>query len=128
MKKFISQNWYKLMIGSSLLMASFGFMIHSVTSANAKELSNTSASSNYQFPVSDDGSISVKLSDEQLNKIVPKNEDGSINVKLSKEQLHALTPNEVQDINLVKIKGWDVWAGDEGGNSVSLGVTVRNPW
>ena len=127
MKKFISQNWYKLMIGSSLLMASFGFMIYSVTSANAKELSNVATSSNYQIPVNDDGSISVKLSDEQLNKIVPKNEDGSINVKLSKEQLHTLTPNAVQDINLVEIKGYEVWAGDEG-SSVSLGVTVRNPW
>jgi len=36
MKKFVSENWYKLMIGSSLLMASFGFMIHSVTPANAR--------------------------------------------------------------------------------------------
>jgi len=116
------------MIGSSLLMASFGFMIRSVTSANAEGLSNMAASSNYQIPINEDGSISVKLSDEQLNKIVPKNEDGSITIKLSKEQLHALTPNAVQDINLVKIKGWDVWAGDEGDNTVSLGVTVRNPW
>src|ERR1044072_6538744 len=107
------------MIGSSLLMASFGFMIHSVTSANARELSNVAPSSNYQLPVNDDGSISVKLSDEQLNKIVPKNEDGSINIKLCKEQLQALTPNAVQHINLVEIKGYEVWAGDEG-NSVSL--------
>ena len=31
MKKFVSENWYKLMIGSSLLMASFGFMVHSIS-------------------------------------------------------------------------------------------------
>jgi hypothetical protein len=37
MKKFISENWYKLMIGSSLLMASFGFMVHSVSPAMAND-------------------------------------------------------------------------------------------
>ena len=63
-----------------------------------------------------------------MNKIIPKNEDGSINIKLSKQQLQALTPNAVQDINLVTIRGWQVWAGDEGANQVSLGVFVRNPW
>jgi hypothetical protein len=36
MKKFVSENWYKLMILSSLLMASFGFMMHSVSPANAR--------------------------------------------------------------------------------------------
>lgn len=127
MKKFISQNWYKLMIGSSLLMASFGFMVYSVTSANAKELSNMATGSKYQIPVNEDGSISVKLSDEQLNKIVPKNEDGSININLSEKQLQAITPNAVQDINLVEIRGWTVWAGDEGKNQASLGVKVMNP-
>ena len=38
MKKFVSENWYKLMIGSSLLMASFGFMVHSVSSVKASDL------------------------------------------------------------------------------------------
>jgi hypothetical protein len=38
--------------------------------------------SNYRLvPTNADGSINVKLSDEQLNKIIPKNEDGSINVR-----------------------------------------------
>ena len=45
MKKFVSENWYKLMIGSSLLMASFGFMVHSVSPAKASILSNSSANS-----------------------------------------------------------------------------------
>jgi hypothetical protein len=36
MKKFVSENWYKLMISSSLLMASFGFMMHSASPANAR--------------------------------------------------------------------------------------------
>ena len=42
MKKFVSENWYKLMIGSSLLMASFGFMLHSVSTAKAEKSSNIS--------------------------------------------------------------------------------------
>ena len=50
MKKFVSENWYKLMIGSSLLMASFGFMVYSVSPAmadNGREKMN--ANSNYKM-------------------------------------------------------------------------------
>ena len=102
MKKFVSENWYKLMIGSSLLMASFGFMVHSVSPAmadNGKDKINLN--SNYKLvPTNADGSINVKLSDEQLDKIIPKNEDGSINVKMA--------PNAVMDVNLSRIDGYKV--------------------
>ena len=101
MKKFVSENWYKLMIGSSLLMASFGFMVHSVSPAMADSNNQKfNVNSNYKLvPTNADGSINVKLSDEQLDKIIPKNEDGSINVKMA--------PNAVMDINLQKIGGTD---------------------
>ncbi len=33
MKNFVKENWYKLMIGSSMMMASFGFMIYAVSPA-----------------------------------------------------------------------------------------------
>ena len=33
MKTFVKENWYKLMVGSSMMMASFGFMIYSVSPA-----------------------------------------------------------------------------------------------
>jgi hypothetical protein len=33
MKKFVRENWYKLMIGSSIMMASFGFMIYAISPA-----------------------------------------------------------------------------------------------
>jgi hypothetical protein len=33
MKNFIKENWYKLMIGSSMMMASFGFMIYTISPA-----------------------------------------------------------------------------------------------
>ena len=97
MKKFVSENWYKLMIGSSLLMASFGFMVHSVSPAMADDKSQKlNVNSNYKLvPTNADGSINVKLSDEQLDKIIPKNEDGSINVKMA--------PNAIMDINLKQV-------------------------
>ena len=99
MKKFVSENWYKLMIGSSLLMASFGFMVYAVSPAmadNGKE--NFNLNSNYKMVQTNaDGSINVKLSDEQLDKIIPKNEDGSINVKMMQ--------NAIMDVNLKYIDG-----------------------
>ena len=102
MKKFVSENWYKMMIGSSLLMASFGFMVHSVSPAMA-DVNNQklNVNSNYKMvPTNADGSINVKLSDEQLSKIIPTNADGSINVKMA--------PNTLMDVNLTQIKGTTV--------------------
>jgi len=97
MKKFVSENWYKLMIGSSLLMASFGFMVHSVSPAMADDKNQKlNVNSNYRLvPTNADGSINVKLSDEQLNKIIPKNADGSINVKWAS--------NATMDVNISRI-------------------------
>jgi len=99
MKKFVSENWYKLMIGSSLLMASFGFMVHSVSPAMADDNNQKfNVNSNYKLvPTNADGSINVKLSDEQLDRIIPKNEDGSINVKSA--------PGSAMDVNLTTIRG-----------------------
>jgi hypothetical protein len=74
MKKFFSENWYKLMIGSSLLMASFGFMVYSVTPAMADSNNQKlNVNSNYKMvPTNADGSINVKLSDEQINELANK--------------------------------------------------------
>jgi hypothetical protein len=105
MKKFILSNWYKLMIASSLLMASFGFMVYSVNSATAK------GSNGYSN--------------------IPVNADGSITIKLSQEQLKALTP-DIQKVNIAEINGHTAavysaytLAGD---SYYSLGVNVSNPW
>ncbi len=62
MKNFVKENWYKLMIGSSMMMASFGFMIYAISPAysnsdNTDEnvLSNTKSVNvgvgNYNFLV-----------------------------------------------------------------------------
>ena len=87
------------MISSSLLMASFGFMINSVSPAMAnKSKDNFNGNSIYKLvPTNTDGSINVNLSDEQLDKIIPKNADGSINVKID--------PNEIMDVNIEYIRG-----------------------
>jgi hypothetical protein len=87
------------MIGSSLLMASFGFMVHSVSPAMAEGNNQKfNLNSNYRLVQTNaDGSINVKLSDEQLDMIIPKNEDGSINVKTA--------PGATMDVNLMTIRG-----------------------
>jgi hypothetical protein len=33
MKNFVKENWYKLMVGSSMMMVSFGFMIYAISPA-----------------------------------------------------------------------------------------------
>jgi hypothetical protein len=35
MKTFLKENWYKLMIGSSMIMTSFGFMIYAISPSYA---------------------------------------------------------------------------------------------
>jgi hypothetical protein len=117
MKKFVSENWYKLMIGSSLLMASFGFMVHSVSPAMADDNNQKlNVNSNYKLvPTNADGSINVKLSDEQLDKIIPKNEDGSINVKMA--------PNAIMDVNISQIRGeWASYISASGGRGLLVGT------
>ena len=128
MKKFVSENWYKLMIGSSMLMASFGFMVHSVSPAMADDNNQKlNVNSNYKLvPTNADGSIDVKLSDEQLDKIIiPKNADGSINVKNA--------PNSAMSINIEEIRGMKAgytksgsWVGLDVVPATCSGVCVHN--
>ncbi len=77
MKNFVKENWYKLMIGSSLFVFSVGFFINSVSPVYS---SNTDKNNNslkvlpnnqkvIQIPVNDDGSVNVKLSEEQMKEI-----------------------------------------------------------
>ena len=117
MKKFVSENWYKLMIGSSLLMASFGFMVHSVSPAMADSNNQKlNVNSNYKLvPTNADGSINVKLSDEQLDKIIPKNEDGSINVKSA--------PGSTMDVNLTTLRGRTIGKVDLSGGICAIAVS-----
>jgi ABC-type lipoprotein release transport system permease subunit len=76
MKTFVKENWYKMMVGSSMMMASFGFMIYAVSPAYSNsektEINNRDTSNNQkiiQVPVNDDGSVNIKLSEEQIKEI-----------------------------------------------------------
>ena len=85
MIRFLKQNWYKLMIGSSLLLFAAGFFIYSVSSAYAgnseqQKYPNYNHSSTYvQLPVNKDGSINVKFTEEQLKQLASfKNWEGTL--------------------------------------------------
>ena len=60
MKTFVKENWYKLMVGTSMLMASFGFMIYAISPAysnnNDNKVENPS-SQNTTSPVGTNGVI-----------------------------------------------------------------------
>jgi hypothetical protein len=51
MNNFVKENWYKLMVGSSMMMVSFGFMIYAISPAYSNsekdktEIKNTNLSS-----------------------------------------------------------------------------------
>ena len=42
MKNFVKENWYKLMLGSSMMMASFGFMIYAISPAYSNSVKEKS--------------------------------------------------------------------------------------
>ena len=129
MKNKISENWYKLILGTSFMMASFGFMVQSISKATAGSVESIKA--NYKLmPSNADGSVTVRLPDDQLNKIIPKNEDGSINIKLSDKQLKELT-NFTQDVNVKYVDGWEagthkVYTGSRGDDHYAMSIYYEN--
>ena len=105
MKNFIKENWYKLMIGSSLFIFSVGFFINSVAPVYS---SNSDRTNN---------SLKVLPNNQKVIQ-VPVNEDGSVNVKLSEEQLKEIRePNgspAFSDFVVVGGKVWGLKNGKEG--------------
>jgi hypothetical protein len=60
MKKFVKENWYKLMVGSSMMMASFGFMIYAISPVYSNNNDNKleiPSSQNTTSPVGSNGVI-----------------------------------------------------------------------
>jgi hypothetical protein len=85
MKNFVKENWYKLMIGSSLFIFSVGFFINSVSPVYSSN--------------SDKNNKSLKVLPNNQKVIqVPVNEDGSVNVKLSEEQMKELKSKPMDKI------------------------------
>ena len=77
MKNFVKENWYKLMIGSSMFIFSVGFFINSVSpvySINTDKTNNSlkvlpNNQKLIQVPINEDGSVNMKLSEEQMKEI-----------------------------------------------------------
>ena len=106
MKNFLKENWFKLMTGTSMLVFSFAFLLYAVSPSYANYTKEeTPSKSDYA--------------------LVPLNKDGSINIKISEEQLNEIKPPALQSVNIQQIRGVTAlmcteWAG--GGNRAKLGV------
>ena len=57
MKTFVKENWYKMMVGSSMLMASFGFMIYAISPAYSNSNSEKTEIINTNAPLGSNGVI-----------------------------------------------------------------------
>ena len=71
--KFLKENWFKLMTGTSMLVFSFAFLMYAVSPSYANYTKEeTPSKSDYALvPLNKDGSINIKISEEQLNEIKP---------------------------------------------------------
>ena len=84
--KFLKENWFKLMTGTSMLVFSFAFLMYAVSPSYANYTKEeTPSKSDYA--------------------LVPLNKDGSINIKISEEQLKEIKPPAIQSVNLQTIRG-----------------------
>ena len=60
MKNFVKENWYKLMVGSSMMMASFGFMMYAISPVYSNNNDNKveiPSNQNITSPVGSNGVI-----------------------------------------------------------------------
>jgi hypothetical protein len=64
MNKFVLNNWFQLMLGSSLMMGSGGFLIHASATANVAPEGPKES-----LPKNEDGTITVRLAPDQLNEL-----------------------------------------------------------
>ena len=97
MKKFLSENWFKLMTGTSMLVFSFAFLLYAVSPTYANNSNKTE-----------------KQKIENTNYVnVPVNKDGSVNIKLSDEQIEILKPPALQDVNISSVDGYSRFSNAE---------------
>ena len=94
MKNFVKENWYKLMVGSSMLMASFGFMIYAISPVYSNSDKEKTEIKNTGIPNSSNG-------------VIVGNNAYFVDKDLLPNDLKIFTPDEVfvDNINLeAKIK------------------------
>ena len=83
--KFLKENWYKLMKGTAMLIFACGFFIYAVGPSYASYNGNSPSNNDYA--------------------LVPLNKDGSINIKISEEQLNEIKPPAIQSVDLQTLRG-----------------------
>ena len=104
--KFLKENWFKLMTGTSMLVFSFGFLMYAVSPSYA----------NY---------TKEEMPSKSDYALVPLNKDGSINIKISEEQLNEIKPPAIQGVNIEQIRGVTAAASESyaaGSRRFRLGV------
>jgi len=99
MKNFILNNWFQLMLGSSLMMGSGGFLIHASASANAAP-----EGSKESLPKNEDGTITVRLAPDQLNELKTSLTAIQENTKVTESK----SSGKAQDVWIV---GWKEYGG-----------------
>jgi len=68
--KFLKENWFKLMTGTSMLVFSFAFLMYAVSPSYANSSKETPSKSDYALvPLNKDGSINIKISEEQMSEM-----------------------------------------------------------
>ena len=105
--KFLKENWYKLMTGTAMLIFACGFFIYAVSPSYANYTKEeTPSKSDYA--------------------LVPLNKDGSINIKISEEQLNEIKPPAIQSVNIQQVRGTTAAANwQDNKTRQSLAVVVR---
>jgi len=107
MKNFLKENWFKLMTGTSMLVFSFAFLMYAASPSYANY-------TNEETPSKRDYTL------------VPVNKDGSINIKLSEEQLNEIKPPAIQSVNIQQDRGKRAAANwQDNKTRQSLAVVVR---
>jgi hypothetical protein len=88
MKNFLKENWFKLMTGTSMLVFSFAFLLYVVSPSYANYTKEeTPSKSDYALvPLNKDGSINIKISEEQMSEMT-----GTQDVVLAGWREHTVT-------------------------------------
>lgn len=87
MKNMIKENWYKMMIGTSMLIVSVALLIFAINPIIA----------------ADPGPAPTPFANDY--RMVPLNEDGSITIRMTEDQLEEIKPPATTDIKLTQIRG-----------------------
>ena len=92
MKHFFVQNWYKLITATSILFISLSCFIYSISNLFATPYSQTMVNTKALSHLNSDGSINVKLSDDQLRKISQYNEIQKVDIVkfMGEEYVHTI--------------------------------------